>query len=196
MRMSRTIAVIVGVMCCFGCTDSSPVQPDTRVPASSIERLQIYVRGWPIDEVELDMNVVEGQRRLILYRPARDGQPELLLASISPDMKEWENVDALLQSYDVWELANPDAPGAACRTYKGQPTCNPTFNDYSIAMRVIVGGVTRNQRYTRLDGDNSAHVARAMGDFVLAWAREREGSTQPSITTIVLDTMQTTRTIR
>jgi hypothetical protein len=82
----------------------------------------------------------------------------------------------------VWAMADPDAPGAACRTYQGQWTCSPTVNDYSLVMRVIIGGVTRNQRYTRLNESASNQRARALGDFVLAWARKREGTASSTTT--------------
>jgi hypothetical protein len=39
-------------------------------------------------------------------------------------------------------------------------------------MRVISGGVTRNQRYTRLEKTTSSNPVRALGDFILAWSRK------------------------
>ena len=84
-------------------------------------------------------------------------------------------VERMLSSFDIWALNAPDAPGAACRTVLGQRSCSITFNDYSLVMQVQRGREVRVQRYTRLEKSTSNRSARALGDFVFAWARMREG---------------------
>lgn len=80
----------------------------------------------------------------------------------------------MLASFDIWALNAPDAPGAACKTVRGQRSCSITFNDYSLVMRVQRGRQVRVQRYTGLENSTSNQSARALGDFVFAWAR-RDG---------------------
>ena len=84
----------------------------------------------------------------------------------------------MLNSFDIWALNAPDAPGAACRTVLGQRSCNITFNDYSLVMQVQRGREVRVQRYTGLEKRTSNQSARALGDFVFAWARKRDGRGQ------------------
>jgi len=84
----------------------------------------------------------------------------------------------LLNSFDIWALNAPDAPGAACRTVLGERSCSITFNDYSLVMRVQRGREVRVQRYTGLEKSTSNRSARALGDFVFEWARQREGGGQ------------------
>jgi len=80
----------------------------------------------------------------------------------------------MLDAFDLWALNAPDAPGAACRTILGERSCSITFNDYSLVMQVQRGREVRVQRYTGLEKRNSNHSARALGDFIFAWARTRE----------------------
>ena len=80
----------------------------------------------------------------------------------------------MLDSFDIWAMNAPDAPGAACRTVNGQRSCAITWEDYSLVMRVESGGTARVQRYTGLERSTGNPSARALADFVLAWARERE----------------------
>lgn len=79
-------------------------------------------------------------------------------------------------SFDVWAMNAPNAPGAACRTVDGQRSCAITWEDYSVVMRVESGGDVRVQRYTGLEKSTGTPSVRALGDFVLAWASKLEGS--------------------
>ncbi len=81
----------------------------------------------------------------------------------------------MLESFDIWAMNHPDAPGAACRTVNGERSCNITWNDYSLVMRVESGDDFRVQRYTGLETMPSSWPARGLGDFVLAWVRRIEG---------------------
>jgi hypothetical protein len=155
----------------IGCTDA-PTSPAQAFKSPPIDRLQIFVRDWPNEYVEIDVVRNAGQSTVIVFRPSQPGQPRILLDSIGPADRDAEEVAKLLKTFDVWAMAAPNAPGAACRMDGGGWTCNPTFNDYSLVMRVISGGVTRNQRYTRLEKTTSSNPVRALGDFILAWSRK------------------------
>jgi hypothetical protein len=180
MHPRRYLTVAIWVACCIGCSNSpsSPARSSAR-----IDRLFIYARNWPTEEVELALIREGGQSTVTLFRPARDGRPRFVLDSIGPSPNDAEDVRAMLESFDVWTLNAPNAPGAACRTVNGQRSCFPTFNDYSVVMRVESGGEVRVQRYTRLETTAGNREARGLGDFVLAWARKRDlggqGNRQP-----------------
>jgi hypothetical protein len=88
--------------------------------------------------------------------------------------EDTDMVVQMLNSFDIWALNAPDAPGAACRTVLGQRGCSITFNDYSLVMRVQSGRNVRVQRYTGLEKSTSHPSARALGDFVFVWARKHE----------------------
>ena len=154
---------------CIGCTDSptSPVSPP-------IDRLFIFARNWPNDYVELSLIRDAGGSTLVLFRPYREGHPRMVIDSIGPGAEEPEEVHTMLASFDIWAMNAPDAPGAACRTVNGQRSCAITWEDYSLVMRVESGGKVRVQRYTGLETSTGNPSARALADFVLAWARERE----------------------
>ena len=97
-----------------------------------------------------------------------------MLDSAGPGQKVPDEVVALLDSFDLWAMNAPNAPGAACMTLDEQRICNRTVNDYSLAMKVQSGTEVRVQRYTGLDKSTAHPAARALGDFVLGWARKRE----------------------
>ena len=157
----------------IGCSDE-PTSPAVLPP---IDRVLIYARNWPTEEVELAWVRESGHSTVTLFRPARDGQPRLVLDSIGPDLEDPEKVSEMLESFDIWAMNAPNAPGAACRTVNGQRSCAITWNDYSVVMQVERGGNVRVQRYTGLEKPTGDPSVRALGDFVLAWAREREGAT-------------------
>ena len=171
MNPRRYLAVAMGVACSIGCSDS-PTSPPVSPP---IDRLFIFATNWPTEEVEFALIRESGQSTVMLFRPARDGNPRIMLDSIGPSQGEPEEVGAMLASFDVWALNAPNAQGAACRTTNGQRTCYPTSNDYQLVMRVESGGQVRVQRYTRLASSTAVPSARALADFVLAWARELDG---------------------
>lgn len=169
-RRYLTVAVCVA---CIGC-DNSPTAP----VSPPIDRLFIYARNWPSEEVELALIRNAGESTVTLFLPAREDHPRIVLDSIGPGAEEPEEVRTMLASFDIWALNAPNAPGAACRTVNGQRSCNPTFNDYSLVMRVESGGKVRVQRYTHLELSTAVPSARALADFVLAWARTYEGGGQ------------------
>lgn len=59
-------------------------------------------------------------------------------------------------------------------TVRGGRTCSITVNDYSLVMRVQRGRDVRVQRYTGLEHSTGNPTARALADFVFAWARARQ----------------------
>ena len=175
MNPRRYLAAAICVGLSIGCTDS-PTAPEVSPP---IDRLFIYATNWPNDEVELALIREAGQSTLTLFRPGREWRPRLVLDSVGPGPDEPEEVREMLDSFDIWALNAPNAPGAACRTVNGQRSCAITSQDYQLVMRVESGGEVRVQRYTRLGTSAGNPAARALADFVLAWARERESGLAP-----------------
>lgn len=126
--------------------------------------------------MEIDFKRQAGGSTLIVYRPPQPGVPRILLDSIGPVTEDPDEIVELLDTFNVWALADSNAAGAACSTKTGQWVCNPTFEDYSLVMAVMSGGTTRAQRYTALGESTSNQAARALGEFVFAMMRRREGA--------------------
>jgi hypothetical protein len=139
-----------------------------------IDRLFIFVRKWPTEDVQLTLIRDAGESTVTLFRQARDGRPRIVLDSIGPAREDADMVVAMLASFDIWAMNAPNAAGAACRTVYGERYCAATIEDYSLVMRVESGDEVRVQRYTQLEKRTSSRSARALGDFVLEWARKRE----------------------
>jgi hypothetical protein len=172
--------LLIGAAWSVGCAyraepDALPASSGLAVKSPPIDRLFLFVRDTPRDDVELTLIRDAGKSTVTLIRPARPGRPRVVLDSIGPGENDAEMVVAMLDSFDVWALNAPDAPGAACKTRNGRRSCSITFNDYSLVMKVESGGETRVQRYTHLELRTSNRSARALGDFVFAWVRKREG---------------------
>ena len=158
--------------CCIGCANRVvPVAPAEALVAPQIDRVDLFVRNAAREAVELSMTRHTGGRWFVVQSDERR-------RPLGPAVQDTDMAVRLLNSFDVWALNAPDAPGAACRTVMGQRSCSITFNDYSLVMRVQSGGQVRVQRYTRLEKSTSNRSARALGDFVFAWARMREGRAQ------------------
>ena len=172
MNVRRYLTSAIIAACCIGCGDDPPTSPAVSPP---IDVLLLYARNWPTEEVEFELVREAGESRVTLFRPARDGNPRIvLLEKIGPVAEEPEKVSELLESFDVWALNAPNAAGAACSTRNGQRICNPTFEDYSLVMQVESGNQVRVQRYTHLELSSGVPAARGLGDFMLAWATELE----------------------
>ena len=168
------VCLLIFAACCLGCThrlDSQTLHP--------VDRFFIFARNWPTEEVELILKRDHGATTVILFRPARDKRPRILLDSIGPVRNDPDIVREMFASFDVWALNAPNAPGAACTTRNGTRKCVPKWKDYSVAMRVERGGEVRVQRYTGLEKKKGNPSARALGDFVLAWARQVESRRRP-----------------
>ena len=176
--VKRLSTCVLMVLLFASCGDStSPERVSPPLAASEIDRLAIFVRNWPDDYVEIDFRRQNGTSTLVLFRPPQPGVPRVLLDSIGPVTADPEEIVELLNTFNVWAMADSNAAGAACSTRSGQWVCNITSNDYSVVMLVQSGGVSRAQRYTRLEASTSNRTARALGDYVFAMMREREGST-------------------
>ena len=178
--MRRSLCVLICAACSIGCTNRAQPNALSAAPAEAlvappIDRLDLFVRNAARDAVELTMTRDAGERTVTLVRPAYDGRRRVVLDSIGPAEQDTELVLPTLDSFDVWALNAPDAPGAACKTVMGQRSCSITFNDYSLVMRVQSGREVRVQRYTGLEKSTANRSARALADFVFAWARKREG---------------------
>ena len=172
-----TVAICAAIL--TGCSDSpSPTSPDE----PSIDRLEMFVRDtreFPGEEVEVVLARDATGSTLSVFRTERDWRPRLLLDSIGPGAEEPDEIREMLASFDVWELAAPNAPGAACAMVNGQWTCHPASNDYTLVMGVGSGNTYRAQRYTHLELSPPTRPVRALGDFVLELSRrlESQGAT-------------------
>jgi hypothetical protein len=156
----------------LGCSDS----PTSSAPAS-IDRLEMFVRDtreFPGEEVEFILTRSDSGVTLTVFRPGREWRERLVLDSVGPGAEEPEEIRDLLAAYDVWALAERDAPGAACRTEYGEWVCYPASNDYTLVMGIRRGDVYRAQRYTHLELSPSSRPVRALADYVLAWGRRLE----------------------
>src|SRR3712207_3133848 len=110
------LRLLICAVCCVGCNSARPASPDRReVAASEIDRLQIFVRDWPDDYVEIDFKRNAGESTLTIFRPPQPGAPRVLIDSIWPNREDPAEIVELLKSFNVWALAEPNAPGAACR---------------------------------------------------------------------------------
>jgi hypothetical protein len=175
-RSKRMSACLWMLLLCASCSDStSPDRVSPPLAAEEIDRLIVFVRNWPDDYVEIDFKRQGAASTLIVYRPSQPGVPRILLDSIGPVTQDPPEIVDLLDTFNVWALADSNAAGAACSTRTGQWVCNPTVEDYSVVMLVESGGTRRAQRYTRLGESGSSTTARALGDYVLAMMRRRDG---------------------
>jgi hypothetical protein len=175
-RSKRMSTCLWMLLLCAGCSDAtSPARESPALADSEIDRLIVFVRNWPDDYVEIDFKRQGATSTLIVYRPPQPGVPRILLDSIGPVTEDPPEIVDLLDTFNVWALADSNAAGAACSTRTGQWVCNPTVEDYSVVMLVEGVGTRRAQRYTRLGQIGSNPTARALGDFVLAMMRRREG---------------------
>ena len=151
--------------------------------------MRIFVRNWPSENVaeyvQVDFQRIAGRSMLVMYRPAQvatgtlPAEPRVLLDSIGPQEAPPAEIVEIVRTFDVWAMADSNAAGAACSTKTGAWVCNITSRDYSLVLGVESGGTTRSQRYTGLEGTGN-QAARALGDFVFAWSRQRAVSAAPS----------------
>ncbi len=178
--MAAGVSVSLALACCIGCTtrakpNALPAASAEAVVAPPIDRLDLFVRNAAREAVELSATRDVRGGIASWYVQRYDGR----LRPIGPALQDTDMVVRMLDSFDIWALHAPDAPGAACKTVQGQRSCTITFNDYSLVMRVQRGRQVRVQRYTGLERSTSNQSARALGDFVFEWARNREGKLRP-----------------
>lgn len=169
----------------LGCGDSDPAAPEGPLAMADIERMRIFVRNWPSETVseyvQIEFEQIAGRSILLMYRPPQPAtatlpaQPRILLDSIGPQDYPPAEIVEIVNTFNVWAMADSNAVGAACSTRTGQWVCNPTFGDYSMVLGVETGGLCRSQRYTGLNTSTGNPTARALGDFVFAWSRTRAG---------------------
>jgi hypothetical protein len=172
------LSILICAAACIGCSTRAGAQSTTPASAASrsLDVILIFVRDSDArEDVEFESVRKKGRTTIKLYREARPGRPRILLDSIPSGEKEPEQVTTILNSFDLWEMNAPNAKGAACRTVRGRRNCAIAFHDYSLVMQVERGRSVRVQRYTSLDDSSGNQTARALGDIILRWAREREG---------------------
>lgn len=172
-----SVGALLVAACTLGCAGGTAPNavPASRPASGSIDRFDIFVRNWPDDVAELALSRKDGRTTVTLARPGYEGRRRVLLDSIGPSEQHAPKVAAMLDSFDIWAMNAPNASGAACQTAAGRRNCVITHQDYSIVMLVRRGNRERVQRYTGLDTRTGNRRARALGDFILSWAREREG---------------------
>ena len=171
--MLRSLCLLFCAACCVGCAthvkpNAPPAAPAEAAVAPPIDRLDLFVRNAAREAVQLTLTRKTHGSTATWYVLRSDGQRR-------PGGRaepETDMVVRMLNAFDIWALNAPDAPGAACRTVGGRRDCRITFNDYSLVMRVQRGREVRVQRYTGLEHNNANQTARALGDFIFAWARE------------------------
>ena len=149
-----------------------PAAPAEASVTPPIDRVDLFVRNAAREAVELTLRRDTRGSTVTWYVVRYDGRRR----PVGPPEQDTDMVVRMLNAFDIWALNAPDAPGAACRTVMGERSCSITFNDYSLVMRVQSGQEVRVQRYTGLEKSKSNQSARALGDFVFEWARNRGGS--------------------
>lgn len=187
---SRTVRRGACLLICaasfLGCSsarrNAATTSPAEAFVSPSIERLAVVVLGEK-ESARLTVTRADGLSTVVLERLPRDGRRQAVLDSIGPAQLEPQMVSEMLKSFDLWALNAPNARGAACRTHNGERKCAITSNDYSVVMEVVSRGKVRAQRYTGLEKSESSAVdgrrsARALGDYLLEWARRSEGRGQ------------------
>ena len=172
--MGRSLCVLICVACFIGCThrarpNALPAAPAEASVAPPIDRVDLFVRNAAREAVELTLMRDTRGNTVTWYVTRSDGRQR----PTGPAEPDTDMVVRMLNSFDIWAMNAPDAPGAACRTVLGEWSCSITFNDYSLVMRVQRGKEVRAQRYTGLEKSTSNRSARALGDFVFAWRRRK-----------------------
>ena len=178
MQRSKRLSMCLWMLVlCASCSNpSSPERVSPPLALSEIDRLVVFARDWPDRYVEIDFRRHATGSTLVVFRPPQGGVPRILLDSIGPVTEDPAEIVELVDTFNVWALADSNAAGAACSTRTGQWVCNPTWEDYSVVLAVWSGGTMRSQRYTRLDDRTSNWAPRALGDFAFAMMRRRESS--------------------
>ena len=174
--MRPSLCVLICAACFIGCStrakpNALPAGPAEASVTPPIDRVDLFVRNKAREAVELTLTRDTRGSTVTWYVARSDGRQR----PTGPAEQDTDMVVRMLNSFDIWAMNAPDAPGAACRTVLGQWSCSITFNDYSLVMRVQRGREVRVQRYTGLEKSKSNQSARALGDFVFEWARKREG---------------------
>ena len=140
-----------------------------------LDSMIIVVLNRPVETVRLTVVRHGGASITTLTRMPGQGRPGELLDSIGPVRGDPEMVRELHRRFDIWAMNEANAPGASCTTVAGQRNCVVVDDDYSVVMMVRSGPQVRVQRYIDLHSSASSRQARALGDFILAWAHERGG---------------------
>ena len=170
----------------LACGDSHPTAPAKPLSVADIDRMKIFVRNWPSENVaeyvQVDFERIGGRSMMVMYRPAQPAtgslpaEPRMVLDSIGPQDEPPPEIVAIVNAFDVWAMTDSNAAGAACSTSTGSWVCHPTFRDYSLVLGVESGGAHRAQRYTGLGAWSANKRARALGDYVFEWSRRHAAS--------------------
>jgi hypothetical protein len=176
--MRTSLRLLTCAVACLGCTNP-PTSPDlARAP---IDRLQMFVTHDGQEHVEIDFRRQAGKSILLMFRPgANVTMPRLMIDSIGPATEDPPELVEILKTFDVWAMADSNAAGGSCNTKSGRWVCDISHHRYTLVLGVRRGGVSRAQRYTRLDQSVGNKQARALADSISAWTRrKRQAGSQP-----------------
>ena len=176
MNPRRYLLAAIGAALCIGCTD--PASPDlARAP---IDLLRMFVTHDGHEHVQIEFTRQASGSILVMFEAGPWGIPRKYIDSIGPATEDPPEIVEILKNFDVWAMADSNAAGASCNTKSGAWVCDIRHFNYTIVMGARRGGVSRSQRYTRLNESVGNAQARALADFVSAWTRrKRLANAQP-----------------
>jgi hypothetical protein len=132
------------------------------------------------EHVQIEFTRQAGRSTLVMFEAGPWGTPRVYIDSVGPATEDPPEIVEILNTFDIWAMADSNAAGASCNTKSGQWVCDISHHKYTLVFGVRRGGVSRSQRYTRLDQSVGNQQARALADFVSAWTRrKREARAQP-----------------
>lgn len=181
MNVRRFVTAAIGAALCIGCASPATAPDPARAP---IDRLRMFVTHDGVEHVQIEFTRDAGGSILLMFRPGPNvTAPRLMVDSIGPATEDPPEIVEILKTFDVWAMADSNAAGASCNTKSGAWVCDIRHFAYTIVMGARRGGVSRSQRYTRLNESVGNKQARALADFVVAWTRrKRQASAQPPST--------------
>jgi hypothetical protein len=173
-----SLRLLMCAVTCLGCTNPSTSPNPAGAP---IDRLQMFVTHDGQEHVEIDFRRQAGKSILLMFRPgANVTMPRLMIDSIGPATEDPPELVEILKTFDVWAMADSNAAGGSCNTKSGRWVCDISHHRYTLVLGVRRGGVSRAQRYTRLDQSVGNKQARALADSISAWTRrKRQAGSQP-----------------
>jgi hypothetical protein len=178
VKPGRFVTVAIGAALCIGCSDPATSPDLARAP---IDRLQMFVTHDGQEHVQIEFRRQGGKSILLMFRPgANVTMPRLMIDSIGPATEDPPEIVEILKTFDIWAMADSNAAGASCNTKSGPWVCDIRHFNYTLVLGVGRGGVSRAQRYTRLNESVGNKQARALADSISAWTRrKRQARAQP-----------------
>jgi hypothetical protein len=177
MNPRRYVTAAIGVALCIGCTD--PATSPNRAEAP-IDLLKMFVTQDRQEHVQIEFRRQASGSILVMFEAGPWGTPRKYIDSVGPAAEDPPEIVEILKNFDFWAMADSNAAGASCNTKSGAWVCDIRHFNYTIVMGGRRGGVSRAQRYTRLNESVGNKEARALADYVVAWTRrKRQARVQP-----------------